>query len=162
GWIKQRYPGTRPWFARLGEVDGMRPMQARMPLCVWFCVESAREELIGWRPATQVGPLPVPLADALDRTRAARRRYAATVPSPALRPAPDLVELAHRYRATAAPRLEKTETLAPQPWEQAALISTVEAMDIAVHEILPATVGLLDLDVDRLGRFLERDEKQEA
>ncbi len=161
GWIKGRYPGTLPWFNLLGAVDGRQPFAGVLPAVVRFALEAAREELIGWEPATTVGPLPAAVADALETTRDARQRFARTLPPANL--APDLPgdSLAERYRAEVLPRLLGATDLLPSPWEQASRLSVAEALALAEAEVLPTAAELLRQDVARLACLLGRDVRLE-
>jgi hypothetical protein len=160
-WIKERYPGTVPWFHKLGTVDGREPFTGLLPAVVRFSLEAAREELIGWDPATSVGPLPAAVADALEATRAARQRFARTLPPANL--ATDLAgdSLAERYRAEVLPRLVHSSALLPSPWEQICRVSVNEALAIAEADILPTAAALLRQDVARLASLLGRDARLE-
>jgi hypothetical protein len=160
-WIKGRYPGTIPWFGMLGAVDGRQPFTGLLPSVVRFALEAAREELIGWEPATSVGPLPTAVADALEATRGARQRFARTVPPTNLTADLPGDRLAERYRAEVLPRLRRPADLLPSPWEQVSRLDVAEALTIAEAEVLPAAAELLRQDVARLACLLSRNVRLE-
>src|SRR5262245_11264409 len=107
-WMRRRYPGTAAWYELLTEHDALEPCAAFMPSCVRFALESAREELIDWRPADAVGPVPAEVLSALDLTRAARRRFAETLPPASMLPELSAEKLTDRYRAAVQPVLAET------------------------------------------------------
>src|SRR5262249_7338574 len=130
-WIQRRYPGTALWLGEVARVEGATPPFDPLLDFLQFCLESAREDGRGWRPPS--GPALLPhVVEALDRTRAARRAYAETLPGPNLDAAdlgPDLTE---RYRLEVWPALPAPASVAlPAPWEQAVRLRCLEALRLA-------------------------------
>jgi hypothetical protein len=160
-WVQGRYPGTAPWFRLLGDVDGRTPFLGVLPSVIRFSLEAAREELIGWEPAASIGPLPAQVAAALDATRPARQRFAATLPPANLAPDLDGDKLAECYRQLVMPRLLRTSDLLPSPWEQASRLSAAESLMLAEAEILPAAAELLRQDIAHIANLLGRDARLE-
>jgi Cobalamin biosynthesis protein CobT VWA domain len=155
-WMRRRYPGTVTWFARLTTEDALRPCRTPMPRFQRFVLESAREELLGWRAASSVGPLPPAVEVALDETRRARRRYAVLLPPADLDLDAGDHSLSARYRREVRPRLQRASAPVPERWEQVVRFSMLEALTVAEVHILPAAARLLEQDVDRLADQLQR------
>ena len=105
--------------------------------------------------------MPDAVAAALDATRAARQRFAATLPPANLVPGLHGDNLAERYRAEVLPRLHRASDLLPSPWEQASRLSAAEALSVAEAEILPVAAELLRKDIARIACFLGRDARLE-
>jgi hypothetical protein len=147
-WIVGRYPGTARWLARLDE----EPPPDPVPAFIVFCRECAREPLRSWHPS---GHEPDIVAQALDETRDARRRYAETLPPTdlALPPHADVME---RYRAEVWPAVGSRGTLdVPSFREMLTRLRALEALRIARDEILPVAARLLEHDVEMLRRYLD-------
>ncbi len=150
-WIVGRFPGAKVWLeAGRGESHlGGRTLPSFMA----FCLASALEGEQGFAPV--VGLLPTGVRDALDRTRAARRRFAETTPPTDLRTR-DAREVTARYARDVQPHLSGP------PWppplrEQAVRVSAWDAHELATREILPAARALYLADQERIARYLERN-----
>jgi hypothetical protein len=160
-WIQRRYPGTALWLAEVARVEGARPPFDPLLDFLQFCLESAREDGRGWRPP--IAPaLRANVTDALDRTRAARRAYAETLPGADLDTSDLGPDLAERYRLEVWPALRTVSALAlPAPWEQAVRVRCWEALRLANRAILPIAAELLEGDVRRLIAFLAADQRRQ-
>jgi hypothetical protein len=157
-WIRLRYPGTDAWLAKVAEEDAHQQGNPALPDILHFIFACAREEWLGWRPAASVTPLPLRVEDALERTRAARRRYAETLPPADLDPAAAGPDLRQRYRLEVWTELGATisRTL-PSLREQAIQLRAREAIQLAEKEIFTIARELLDGDLARLMMLLQKD-----
>jgi hypothetical protein len=157
-WIRRRYPGTDAWLGKVAEEDAHHQGNPALPDILQFIFACAREEWLGWRPASSVGPLPLRVEDALDRTRPARRRYAETLPPADLDPAPLGPGLGKRYRLEVWTELASTASrILPSAREQAVQLCAREAIQLADQEIFPTARELLDGDIARLMMLLQKD-----
>jgi hypothetical protein len=153
-WIVGRYPGTARWLARLDE----EPPPDRVPAFLAFCRECAREPFRDWRPSARE---PALVADALAETRAARRRYAATLPPTDLTLPPE-AEVLDRYRSEVWPAVVARDV--PSFREMLTRLRALEALRVARDDILPVAARLLEHDVELLRRYLDSgpDRRSEA
>jgi hypothetical protein len=144
-WIVGRYPGTARWLARLDE----EPPSVPVPAFIAFCRECAHEPLRDWEPSARESAL---VADALDKTRDARRRYAHTLPPTDLTLPPE-AEILDRYRSEVWPGIAARDV--PSFREMLTRLRALEALRIARDDILPVAARLLEHDVEELRRYLD-------
>jgi hypothetical protein len=160
-WIKRRYPGTGRWLRALTQADANSPLPGAIPDFLLFCLECAREELRGWKPAAE-GVVSPAIADALAKTRDARRRYAETLPAGDLTPELNDVELFYCYLDDVWPHIvNRARRDLPTRREQWIRILTQEALDIAEREILPVAAEFLEKDLGRISSLLKGDANRE-
>jgi hypothetical protein len=158
-WVRRRYPGAGAWLEAANRVLLGRLVQPLLPWVLEFCVAAALEPLLGWTPLPPSHDLPAAVRQALDRTRPARRRYADTVPPPAMRPGDFAPDTAARFDGEVLPALETAPAMTPHPVEKGILVSAVDALRLAEAEILPEAERLWEADVRRVQSILAADRR---
>lgn len=158
-WIRARYPGARAWLASAHAQTHRGDMSAGMPRFAQFCWGSVLDEAHAWAwvPRANVDPA---VASALLATRAARRRYAETLPPTRLdrhgRPG-ERRRLAERYRAGVWPALrESVPRTLPAPSEQLVRVEAAEALR-GIQPVIDLAGRLLKDDRSRLEDYLGAD-----
>jgi hypothetical protein len=149
-WIGGRFPGARAWL-RLGRGEAhVRPAIASAFFA--YCFAAAAEGENDFRPSGEA--LPQGVAEALDATRDARRRYRDTAPPTDLG-VRDAIETQLRYLHEVHPRM-RGAIWPPELREQAIRLSAHDALELATAEILPTVAELYLRDRERIARHLQR------
>jgi hypothetical protein len=121
-----------------------------VPLIIGFCVECMFEAEQGFAPSPwETDEL---VADALSRTREARRAYAAIAPSTSIGKLQEDDPIA-RFRERVMPALVFSLWV-PPPYEAEIELRALEAAEIAQREILPVAAELWQHDADHIERWL--------
>jgi hypothetical protein len=149
-WMAERYPGSERWLSAVREGSGLCPAGPCVPLVVNFCVECMFEADRGFEPSPW--PLPEPVLDALERTREARRAYAASLPSTSIGKLQEDDPIA-RFRERVVPALVSSLWV-PPAYEAEIELRALDALELAQREILPVAAELWQRDADRIERWL--------
>lgn len=165
-WTAARYPGVYPWFCAMHAAE---PPPDRCPLpqvvrFAWACAWEAGRRFVDGTASD--GPdgmdavyglvFPPAVADALARTREARRRYTTFVPalSTAEAGAGGLGARMAQYRARVWPELAGFGAAARDPFEADVQLRALEALDVARASILPVAAELYQRDIAVLAPWL--------
>lgn len=149
-WMGRRFPGARAWLiAGRGEAHVRPAIQSAFFAFVFGAAAEGERDFV---PIHE--PLPQGVAEALEQTRDARRRYRDCAPPTDLG-VPDPGDTAGRYIELVHPRY-RGAIWPPELREQAVRLSAWEALQIAEAEILPVVAELYLRDRERIARYLQR------
>lgn len=159
-WICSRYSGAKQWQEEVRQVYASYLPQQGMPDILAFISECAREPDRFWQPDNR-GVLSENVVMALDKTRSARQKIVDMIPpvSPNDIEAPDKEqEIARLHQILVEdvwPSLKPAAVLPPLTLDSVrVLISSWQAFDVALQQVLPYAEKLLDDDVHQLAKQL--------
>lgn len=149
---RRAFPGTGRWIALAYKQDPPQRLN-ELPRVLAFAAECVHEaELRKWRSAPP-GTVVDCVAEALAKTREARRRYLMELPSTELERGKVDTAL---YSRSVTPLLLATESELPDEQERQVRLSAARAAEIARTEILPVVRELYERDVSTLGSLFDR------
>ncbi|MES9831887.1 MAG: hypothetical protein ABW139_06545 [Candidatus Thiodiazotropha sp. DIVDIV] len=147
-WIGQRYPGVRRWLTPIRQESLGHQLSDKIPDFLKFCLECTREPSRGWLPAEK-GSLPNEVAEALYKTRDARRAYIEELPSVYWQEREHDQSVVDFYHTQVLPCLRYPEEDRAQSYrEMVVQCSAWRAMHLAYEIVFPAAEGLLQSDME--------------
>ncbi len=158
-WMAREFPGTARFISAAGHRWRSESPGTHLPAFLRFSFECARDPDRGWAGPAGEDASADPVAQALARTRAARREYAGTFPDPDMGPQ-DSWEL---YRDEVLPRLDPAGArMIPDHAERVVRISALRALRLAEEQVLPVAAALLERDLEVIASALREDRECRA